>query len=541
MYTTIEEFSELNVYHISADGIDDVEKLAVKGTGKETIIRVSVPIKDIQGYWTPNLIHPNMTLKWVIEFDSVIQKNFPFITFFNQNGCNRHAVWLTDAVTDIKVKAMMNQEKSCYDLSFAMAAHEDDFTLVIDGRDIAWTETVTECRNAIAGDIPEFPAQAWEPVFCTWYAAHAALTQEWSEKTAELAAGLGFKTFILDDGWCFDTVKRVSPATIETWYEEIGDWQVSTSKYPDFKQHVANVQKLGMAYMVWVAPFLLGTETETYKACPEQCFQVGRPDGCMVIDPANVEATDVVIDKMTALMKDYKLDGLKIDFIDTILCSAEKPTGSAVKCFLDKLTDGIRRIKADALIEYRQQYSTPSTLRYATQFRAGDVPYDFLENFYRVAQIRVMLGDKVPVHADPVYWHPAETPENISRHMICALAGVPMMSMDLEKIGEQEQRIIRFWLDFYQQHLALFKSGHWQVEYNHTQIAYISVEADTETAIFILDQNRVPTDLIKRGGIVYILNISGSELEIPEVQELFSASAASGKAAVAPGGLGVIK
>ena len=64
--------------------------------------------------------------------------------------------------------------------------------------------------------LPEFPEGAWEPVFCTWYAVHAAVTQDWVEKNAEVASRLGFRTLIIDDGWCFDVMKRVSPETIST-------------------------------------------------------------------------------------------------------------------------------------------------------------------------------------------------------------------------------------------------------------------------------------------------------------------------------------
>ena len=54
-----------------------------------------------------------------------------------------------------------------------------------------WTETEREY----------IPPYVYEPVFCTWYAVHQELHQNWLEKTALEAYKLGYKTLIVDDGW----------------------------------------------------------------------------------------------------------------------------------------------------------------------------------------------------------------------------------------------------------------------------------------------------------------------------------------------------
>ena len=60
---------------------------------------------------------------------------------------------------------------------------------------------------------PSYPDDAWMPVYCTWYAVHAAVEKQWLEEHVDTAAAMGFGTFIVDDGWCFDDMKRVTPQT----------------------------------------------------------------------------------------------------------------------------------------------------------------------------------------------------------------------------------------------------------------------------------------------------------------------------------------
>jgi len=162
------------------------------------------------------------------------------------------------------------------------------------------------------------------------------------------------------------------------------------------------------------------------------------------------------------------------------------------------------------LIEFRQRYSTPVMLDLATQFRAGDVPFDFIENIHRIAQIRIIMGDSVPVHADPVYWNNNETPENISRHMIASLAGVPMISMDLAALPESQLNIIRHWFDFYKKHLDTFRRGHWNIRYEADFLSNVSVETDYEK-IVIFCSGGIPENVGKK---LHLLNLSASSVLI---------------------------
>lgn len=516
-------------------------KLAVKVPGHSGIMqmRFSVPILDMHGYWVPESRTPSTKIVWVIESKSAGQRAFPFIAFFNSRQINRLSAGLTNLTDDARILAKMNQEKCTYDITIEVALGKDsqDFELVIDQRPQVWTESLADWRKALALPLPEFPEGAWEPVFCTWYAVHAAVTQDWVEKNAEIASRLGFRTLIIDDGWCFDVMKRVSPETISTWYEMIGDWFLSEKKFPDFENHRKRVQAMGMKYLLWVAPFLIGAKSELYK----QLADIVKPEyheGCYTFDSSRKEAAKLLLGKMKHVIQDYGLDGLKVDFLDYIFPNMEEPRGEDTTHFIQELARTIREVKKDALIEFRQAYATPGMLAYGTQFRAGDVPFDFIDNFHRLAQIRISVGDGVPVHADPAYWHPQESPVNISRHMIASLAGVPMLSMDLLAISEMEQRIIRHWLGFYQAHRETFNYGKWDVTYHQSGAAYAMVSNEKESIIILHDSARLGEALAKSAKHVFILNLSPDELPLAGTKTADYEGKASADGIIPLGGLG---
>ena len=478
-------------------------------------LRFFVPILDIQGYWTPDLETPSAKLNWVIKITSAGQRNFPFMVFMNSSQINRLAFGLTDLIDDVAITAKMNQESCTFDVTAVVTLHPDteNFSLTLDDRAIPWTETLTVWRETLNLPVPEFPSGAWQPVFCTWYAVHAAVTQDWVEKNAELAASLGFGTFIIDDGWCFDEMKRVSPQTIGSWYEWIGDWKLSSRKFPDYTTHRRRIRELGLNYIFWVAPFLVGDKSAFLSQFPG-CCNSAYHEGRYTLDIRRSDAASAMLEKMKQTIREYELDGLKIDFLDEIAPNADRPAGRDTMKFIAALSAAIREVRADALIEYRQHYATPQMMAYATQFRAGDVPFDFIDNFYRIAQIRVSMGDHVPVHADPVYWHPRESVENIARHMIASLAGVPMLSMDLLKISEMEKKIISFWLGFYRKHLEVFRDGKWQLVYQQGSAGYVKVSGARETIVFLTDPERLKAATENAIRPVTVLNLTGEMLSI---------------------------
>ena len=186
------------------------------------------------------------------------------------------------------------------------------------------------------------------------------------------------------------------------------------------------------------------------------------------------------------LFRSYRLDGVKLDFLAHVPTDPAHPHGRAAWNAVRKLVEAVRQENPQALIEFRQVYSTPATLGFATQFRANDTPFDFLENLHRVAQLRLMLGDGVAVHADPACWHPGESAANVARHMAAAVAGVPMVSMDLARLSPEHREILCDYLGFYREHREFFRRAHWIVRYDGGQLASLTAECGGEKIVWVL-------------------------------------------------------
>lgn len=460
--------------------------LAIPNVGERSVVRIEpekegrcevsfrVPLVDIQQIWSPDMTTPLVGRKWWLSKASAPQLSMPCIAYFNMAEQNRLFFGSETLEWDCLVESKINQEQGSYDVKLTVAADAGHslkpFAVTLDRRDIPWTHAVGDWRDSLRYKRGRYPSAAWNPAFCTWYAAHAAIDAEWVERTAAIAADLGFGTFILDDGWSYDEAKRVNPETIKTWYRDIGRWDTfSKAKFPDFRSHRERIRRLGLNYIVWVAPYFIGTRSEAFRQWGyDRKTNVVVVEGNALTDIENRPMMESVTEQLVRLMCSCDLDGLKIDFLDYIKPSVEKSRGARSLEYVSDLMEHLRKVRPDGLFEFRQDYATPVTAGLATQFRAGDVPFEWLDNLLRIAQIRLTMGDGIPIHSDPICWAENETAENIDRHFMAAMAGVPMLSMNLEEMPLPSRETIRKWIRLYKEKIAPFhRNGRWQVFYRN--------------------------------------------------------------------------
>ncbi len=487
-----------------------------KGADK-VVITTSISLVDVHEVWLNSLVAgpEKRNLPWVLELDSGAQKNIPVVAAFNTAGINKGTFASTDLQDDTRIRFEVNQEKGTYDITCTIALSEEtgSFDIILDARSIDWQDAVADWRKALALPAYTYPAAATDPVYCTWYAVHGAVTADFVEKTCPIAKDLGFTTLIVDDGWCYDDMKRVSPQTIVSWYEMIGDWDVSEKKFPDFKNHVKRIQSLGMKYMVWCAPHLWGFKSKLYQNNP------GMTNNTPIegYDKMDVNKADFapLVKKLRALAKDNGLDGLKIDFLDIVPPNVDAPNARATEKLIADLTGGLKEDNPDALIEFRQSYAIPGMLKYGTQFRAGDVPFNWMSNFGRMVEIRLSIGNLGPAHADPAYWPFGETTENVARHMMAMLLGVPMLSMDLTRLTDTEKQIIRYYIDMYNANRELINHGEWRFVFGWSDIEGAIVENENSRLVVICDAGKFDQCIKNDGKKTIVCNLSDRAIKVP--------------------------
>ena len=521
-----------------------IGKELLERSGGRLVMRFDLPIRDLHGSWYCEAYRgPGTGLAWNFQVRSAQQYGIPYWTGFNLQQRNTATVALSCCRDDVRIEGNMDQMRCVYHFTVTVAVvpETEPFQLLYSTAPKPWPELLAAWRKLVLPHgVPNFPDAAFLPVYCTWYAMHGAMTEAALDRNAELAADLGFGTFIVDDGWSYPEAKRACPETLaEGWYRDIGNWTVAEEKLPDFKKHVAYAQSLGLKYLLWAAPLFVGrasAEFQRAKSDWEREISLHEWDEVAVFDPESRGALQA-LRRLETLMRELELDGLKLDFLDFVPRSVDKPRGRSCERYFRKLTAALRAVKPDALIEFRQNYATPQMLEFATQFRAADVPFDFLSNFARLIQIRMMLGDGVPCHADPVFFHPEETAENVSHHMIAALAGVPMLSMELAALTDEQRAVIRNWLNFYRVNLAVFRSGHWTMRFDRGEPVFLAAETPEQAIVFVAQKHcleEISADFAGRR--LTALNLTGETLALPGGRACDCRGAATGGDAAPVGG-----
>ena len=89
-----------------------------------------------------------------------------------------------------------------------------------------------------------------------WYNFHQNVFAKDIEAELEIAAKLGMKTIIVDDGWQTDDTNR--------GYAFCGDCDISRRRFPDMAAHVKRAHALGVKYMVWYSVPFIGHKSANF-------------------------------------------------------------------------------------------------------------------------------------------------------------------------------------------------------------------------------------------------------------------------------------
>ncbi|MBO0452301.1 alpha-galactosidase [Candidatus Enterococcus murrayae] len=158
---------------------------------------------------------------------------------------------------------------------------------------------------------PQFAQKERPIVVNSWEASYFDLKEENLLQLAQSSKDLGVEMFVLDDGWFG---KRDDTSS------SLGDWFVDQHKFPaGLSAFIEKIKKLGLAFGIWVEPEMISEDSELYRAHPDWCVEVpGRlksySRGQWVLDLANHEVQDYLIDTMSALFREYAIDYVKWDW-----------------------------------------------------------------------------------------------------------------------------------------------------------------------------------------------------------------------------------
>ncbi|RME99494.1 MAG: alpha-galactosidase, partial [Chloroflexi bacterium] len=124
-------------------------------------------------------------------------------------------------------------------------------------------------QNYVLPRPPRQPAE--RPVlYNSWEATYFDLSVAGQIELARKAAAMGVELFCVDDGW-FGGRRHA--------HAGLGDWTVSRDVFPDgLHPLVAEVQRLGMKFGLWVEPEMVNPDSDLYRAHPDWVLHFpGRP------------------------------------------------------------------------------------------------------------------------------------------------------------------------------------------------------------------------------------------------------------------------
>ena len=432
------------------------------------------------------------------NYASQLAKELPVAVAFNQDEASRLAVACSEAMhrVDFELGSVPRTSDALVALVFfrqgAPLMKEYSVSMLVDGRTRPWYETVRDSADWIsrvngfvAAPVPE---AAFDPLYSTWYAFWQDVHADVLEEEARLAAAVGMKTMILDDGW--------QKAESKSAYSATGDWLPVASRFPDMRGHVEAVHRAGLKYMLWLSVPYVGSESAAYRRFKDKILKYHGNDSergfHAVLDPRYQDVREYLLATYERVVRDWDFDGVKLDFIDQFTLPDVDPavrTGYAgcdfksvplaVDHLMKEVVRRLRAIKPDVLIEFRQSYIGPAILQYGNMMRACDCPSEPDVNRKRIADLRLTSG-KTAVHADMLVWSKDERPEGAAKPILSALFGVIQYSMVLKDVPATHRDVIRHWLDFSQTHRETLLKGEFRPHHPELNYPYLEAESAVE-------------------------------------------------------------
>jgi alpha-galactosidase len=481
------------------------------------------PLHNVAGLWSPEK-EWNKELIWRYDFTSRLANYAPVITYFSTENDNVQTFAVSDAINSIKMSANVNESNGNASCSVSLFTEPHpmltnyEFIIRLDLRKIPYYQSLKEVSNWWAA-MPEYapdlpPIATKQPMYSTWYSFHSQVTPEKILEQCKLSKELGCKTVLVDDGWQAQGTK--------IGYTFSGDWNPGLIPNPSLLSK--QIHDLDMKVMYWYAVPFIGEKSDNYEHFKGKYLYKSdwKWADVWILDPRFPEVRAFLIDKYSKAINEWGLDGLKLDFIDMFIPKAtivmEQTEGrdfASINLATDKLmTDiktALKKIRPDVMIEFRQVYTGPAMRKYGNMFRAHDCANSFTENRILTLDLRLIAGETA-VHSDMITWSYSEPVESAAFQLLNVMFSVPQISVRLQEIPVPHQKMLNFWMSFWNTHSKTLLGSNIQPLYPDKSypIVYSSNEKECVVGLyqsrFIVD---IPTMNSKKD--IYIINATATE------------------------------
>lgn len=426
--------------------------------------------------------------------NSRLASGMPLHSVVSARGRNRITIALSDAMTPASIGTGTKEEDALVYCSVELftqptaATNSYKATLRLDMRDIPYCDSVTsavEWWENECGYTPAYvPEHARLPMNSLWYSFHQDLDPDRIVEQCRLSKPLGMETVIVDDGWQTEDNNR--------GYAYCGDWEVATAKIPDMKQLVDRVHDTGMKFMLWYSVPFIGRFSKVYDRFKDMLLDGNYTDRWAAIDPRYKEAREYLIGIWTKAVRDWGLDGLKLDFIDSFKLAGKSlepderrdytSLEEAVDALMREATDELLKINPELMIEFRQTYVGPTIRKYGNMMRVFDCPNDAFRNRVESVNLRLTCS-KTAVHSDMLMWNYEDSVESAALQIVNSIYAVPQISVLIDKLSDEHYRMLKYYLSFWRQWREVILDGHITAENPESNFSRVASVLDKKAVV----------------------------------------------------------
>ena len=316
---------------------------------KKLSLKWAVPSSNIAGYWSSSaFLNKTITPDWgPAKVKSMLARHSPVISLFGHDDVNRQTFAVSEALNTVITSTSVKEENGMMynEVQLFTQKHRDvteyQVQIRLDTRAILFSKALEE----VAAWWTTFdlykpapvPEAAKLPVYSSWYSYHQNVSKEELVKECKLAKTMGFESIIVDDGWQTLDSNR--------GYAYTGDWNPDRIK--DMKGFVKAVHDLDMKFILWYAVPFVGEKSAAYEKMKGKFLTYWNGQGTYVLDPRFPEVRKFIIDTYIKAVKDWDLDGFKLDFLGRF--RTEKDTKLVAEGGRDyaSVNDGTDRLMTD--------------------------------------------------------------------------------------------------------------------------------------------------------------------------------------------------
>jgi len=494
---------DFEVEHFKEDV--DYFKISIEAEKKidfpEVTLSFFYPLLDIQTAWHPGAGRDkSLAADWEDGFAAKAASLAPIITFLSQNDQNRLTLAYSEAMETVRFKMGVNEESGCLNCRIILFSQPSkkrkhyQAVLRVDSREIPYYQSLKDVSawyEELDGYKPApVSAAAKEPMYSSWYSFHQNLKAAEIEKEARKAKEFGCEAVIVDDGW--QTVDN------NRGYAYCGDWEAAESRIPDMKKHVEKIHKMGLKYLLWYSVPFVGIHSKAWPRFKDKLLFYAEARDAGILDPRYPEVREYLVETYKTAVRDWNLDGLKLDFIDQFAYEKEselkvepemdiESLDQAVDRLMFNIRENLQQLNPEIMIEFRQKYIGPYMRKYGNIFRVNDCPGDAVTNRVGTIDLRLLAGETA-VHSDMLMWDPEASAASAALQLLNVLFAVPQFSMKLSQLSEKHLAVAEFWLGFWKKYKEVLLEGKLKAFSPAHLYPLISSENDQQKIIAVYDK-----------------------------------------------------